>query len=1155
MTESIGVETSSSVPSREADWPFPIVGVGACAGGIAAVSELLAQLGASPELAVIVVQRDPFATQQQLLASIRQAALMPVNVAGNRMAIRPNQVYVVPPNHVVELVDGRLHASELSACEPPSVAVIDRLFVSIAVDAGDAAIGVVLSGTASDSCGGVREIKAHGGIVFAQDTSAEHQNMPDDAVATGCVDYVLSPAEIAAELLHTALRRRDLDNGSAVDHPRPSPEPPAPGMGLFEDAGMFDVLQLEVFPQLLRGRFPSDPIRVWVPGCGSGEEVYSLGVALLEFLASARATHVPVQIFGTDASARMIASARKARVSMEAMANVNERRLLSFFTYASGVYEVTKRVRELCILAQHDIPRDPPLLHMDLISGRNVMKSLATPAREQVRSCLQYALKAGGFLVLGRTEPPPGAFGLSLVNATHGIHVRTDSPRRSVYFPYAQNTTPPLAHKVSMREVRELVPEYRTADSEPRADLSSSDLRIELANTQLSLRSVIDQLEHRNEQLGLVNEELRISNEQLQNTNEELLKAKEELLASNRELTMLNQEMAARNASANRLSDDLANVLNSSEIPVVILARNARIRRFTPAAAALFGLTTSDVGRSIGAMKGTLLRRMALMALEVLEKGQPAEARLLDDQGRWFMLTAHPYVTAGRAVDGAVITAIDVDEATKGKERAEAARRYAENIVNTVRESLLVLDRELRVLSANVAFYDTFELAPSQVEGLPLLELDDGLLSLPSLREGLQRLTEGHAFDELRVAEDFPRLGFRAFVVSASRIEHTPLLLLDIDDVTEKEKAKAALKEQELEFREMLTNAAEGVVMAKADGSVVFANRTAAQLFGYQTHELLGRPVEGLLPARFRDRHRAHRRSYASEPSPRPMTTDRRDIVALRRDGKEFPVEVVLSPMGRKRDTVVAFITDVSKRRESEEKIREYQDRLQRMAFDAAVAEERERRRIAVDLHDQIGQSLALARMKLDSTREGIPDASRRTLEEAAELLSQSIAHVRTLTFDLSPPILYDLGLREALSWLVEDIETRWGITVQLDAAPGPVPLDDAAAALVFRAVRELLMNVFKHARSRAASVALVRREDRIEIDVQDHGVGFDVEDPTARHSGRGFGLFSVREQIGRLGGQVEVTSAPGRGTSVVLHVPLRPTAAQPLQSNDGGSS
>ncbi len=1135
------------------EYRFPVVAIGADAGSVVATCELIAQLGAAPGLAVVVVQRALQATDEHVVASLAHAALMPVTAAGDQVRIQPNRVYVVPSDSAVELVNGRLCL--FPRIKIDSFTVTDRLFESIAADAGDAAIGVVLGGVGSDGSVGARQIKAHGGLVFAQDASANQRSMPEDAVATRCVDHLLSPAEIGRELSRIASRRRE--RGTSMDGTQLSKEVPIPKAALFETPEIFDVLQLEVFPALLHGRLANDPIRVWVPGCGSGEEVYSLGVVLLEFLASARATNVPVQLFGTDPSGRMVADARKARFPMEAMRNVNERRRLSFFTYSSGTYEITKRVRELCIMAQHDTLKDPPLLHMDLISGRGLAANLHTPMRERIVKAFQYALKTRGFLMLERDDVTKDFPELSLVDAKHGIFVRTArGPRRSSVFLVARTPGPALPISTRVPSEARLDPSADDASERPdgdETDASKAELRAELVNAKQSLRSVVGQLEQSNEELRIVNEELRISNERLQRANEELTGAKEELIASNRELTMLNQEMAARNASANRLSDDLANVLNSSEIPIVILARNARIRRFTPAAAALFGLTTSDVGRSIGVMKGTLMRRMALLALEVLEKGRPSEARLQDDQDRWFMLTAHPYVTAGKALDGAVITAIDVDEATKVKERAEEARRYAENIVNTVRESLLVLDRDSRVLSANMAFYQTFELGPAQVEGLPLSEIE-GLPSLPAVREGLERLAEGGAFEELRIAEEFPKLGFRAFVVTASRIERTPLLLLVIDDVTEKERAKAALKEQELEFREMLTNAAEGVVMAKADGTVVFVNGTAAQLFGYQADELLGRPVEALMPTRFRDRHRAHRRDYSAAPSSRPMT-DRRDILALRKDGKEFPVEVVLSPMGRKRDIVVAFITDVSKRRESEEKIREYQDRLRQMAFDAAVAEERERRRIAVDLHDQIGQSLALARMKLDATLEAVSGASRRSLDEALELLSQSMAHVRTLTFDLSPPILYDLGLREALSWLVEDIEQRWGITVQLDADPGPVPLDDAAAALVFRAVRELLMNVFKHAGSRAAIVALLRRDDHAEIEVQDRGVGFDVEGTTARHSARGFGLFSVREQIGRLGGDVEILSAPGRGTRVILRVPLIPAGARPRHSNDGGLS
>jgi signal transduction histidine kinase len=214
------------------------------------------------------------------------------------------------------------------------------------------------------------------------------------------------------------------------------------------------------------------------------------------------------------------------------------------------------------------------------------------------------------------------------------------------------------------------------------------------------------------------------------------------------------------------------------------------------------------------------------------------------------------------------------------------------------------------------------------------------------------------------------------------------------------------------------------------------------------------------------------------------------------------------------------------------------------MSFDAALSEERERRRIAADLHDRIGQSLALSQMKLASMpRTG---SERIAVDEAIELLAQSIIDTRTLIFDLSPPILYELGLKEALSWLAEDLGKRWDMAIELVDSelvfdPTAKPLSDASAALVFRAVKELLTNVLKHARVRTAKVSLRRVGEALEIDVEDQGVGF-----ASAHSNVGtahgrFGLFSVREQMSRLGGTVEIAPNEPRGTRVSMRLPLKP--------------
>lgn len=219
-----------------------------------------------------------------------------------------------------------------------------------------------------------------------------------------------------------------------------------------------------------------------------------------------------------------------------------------------------------------------------------------------------------------------------------------------------------------------------------------------------------------------------------------------------------------------------------------------------------------------------------------------------------------------------------------------------------------------------------------------------------------------------------------------------------------------------------------------------------------------------------------------------------------------------------------------------EQQLREHRERLQHMAFDAAVEQERERRQIAVDMHDSIGQTLALAQMKLNSAREVAQGASRAAIEEVVTLLGQAIVDSRSLVFALSPPVLYDLGLNAAISWLIEDLERKHGLKVAFDDDGPKAPLDETTAVVVFRAVRELLMNVVKHAGVVAASVSARTGELHLEVVVADEGAGFDAAAAAVRGT---FGLFSLREQISRVGGTVEISSTRGQGTTARIRVPL----------------
>jgi signal transduction histidine kinase len=233
-----------------------------------------------------------------------------------------------------------------------------------------------------------------------------------------------------------------------------------------------------------------------------------------------------------------------------------------------------------------------------------------------------------------------------------------------------------------------------------------------------------------------------------------------------------------------------------------------------------------------------------------------------------------------------------------------------------------------------------------------------------------------------------------------------------------------------------------------------------------------------------------------------------------------------------------ALEAEIAERKRTEEKIRSYQEQLRSLASELSLTEERERRAIATDLHDHIGQILALTKIKLGELQQ---QAKGRTLEEIRELVEQSIQYTRSLTFELSPPILYELGFQAAVEWLAEQMQEKHGIRVSVDGNHAVGPLSDDIRMFLFKAVRELLLNVAKHAQASQTTVSIRQEGENLRIAVADNGLGFDVsqfEGPSG--STRGFGLFSVRERSNHFGGQLEINSQPGKGTTAILFVPLQ---------------
>jgi PAS domain S-box-containing protein len=349
-----------------------------------------------------------------------------------------------------------------------------------------------------------------------------------------------------------------------------------------------------------------------------------------------------------------------------------------------------------------------------------------------------------------------------------------------------------------------------------------------------------------------------------------------------------------------------------------------------------------------------------------------------------------------------------------------------------------------------------------------------------------------------------------------------------------------ALRETEQRFRKIFEEAAIGMSLVDLGGFILDTNPALEQMLGYSKEESCRMTLKeithpqdlGINTKLFKELAAGGRDSYSREQR------------YLRKDGQVVWGQVTVSILrgaGGGPQFAIAMTEDITHRKQAEEEIRTYQGQLQSLASELSLTEERERRKLATDLHDHIGQALAVSKIKLGVLQKAVGSNSIATqLGEVRELIENMIKDTRSLTFELSLPILYELGFEAAVEWFAKHVRTQHGIQVEVQQGMNPILMDDEIKVLLFRSVRELLMNIVKHAQAQHARVTILREGEGVNIQVEDDGVGIDpTNDSRAKGTG-GFGLFSIRERLHYLGGRVQVESEDGRGTRVTLEVPLQ---------------
>jgi two-component system CheB/CheR fusion protein len=871
--------------------PHLIVGLGASAGGIDAFKGFFQQVPADSGLTYVVILHLSPDHASQLSEVLQSSSRIPVTTVTDKVRVERDHVYVVSPRHSLAMQDGYLVQSENTRIEERR-APIDIFFRTLAESRGAHAVAVVLSGSGADGSMGLKRVKERGGLCLVQDPNeAEYRGMPHQAMATGLVDAVLPVTSMPARIL---AYRDSLAAVRLSDEPQPRTEPDEQALheiftllrvrtghdfanykratilrrierrlgvrqvpdlssyaaylrehgdetavllkdllisvtNFFRDPEAFATLETTVIPRLFEHKGEQDHVRVWVPGCATGEEAYAIAMLLLEH-ASSGPESPGVQVFATDIDDHAIAVAREGLYTLNDAADVSPERLRRFFVKEGESFRVRKDLRETVLFARHNVIKDPPFSHLDLVSCRNVLIYLNRTAQQRVLEVIHFGLNAGGFLFLGTSESVEGAADLfaavdkdAHIYQSRGVaaRLRLPLPAPAVVGTIGRPTTMaggepqdrerPLASEIHQRLLEQYAPpslvvneeheivhlseragrylsfsggepshqllsvirpelrlELRTAlyqaaqlrtsvdvngltvaldDRRVRVDMRVKpvlrqddpargfflvlfeetpdaaaapsaavpvrmqpgepirQLEDEVGRLRSQLRSTVEQYETQAEELKASNEELQAINEELRSATEELETSKEELQSLNEELRTVNQELKLKIEEQTQASNDVQNLINSTDIGTVFLDRAGCIKLFTPRARDIFSLIPADRGRPLSDIN-TYLERVDLMAdvEHVLDRLDRVEREVATKNGRWHLMRVGPYRTSDDRIEGVVLTFVDITEQRQAVDRVRQSEERLRRALAVDTVGVLYFRMDGRLSDSNEAF-------------------------------------------------------------------------------------------------------------------------------------------------------------------------------------------------------------------------------------------------------------------------------------------------------------------------------------------------------------------------------------------------------------------------------------------------------------------
>lgn len=901
---------SETLFQRNIENIFPVAGIGASAGGLDAFKTLIKSIPAYSGIAWVFVQHQHPSYESMLTELLQKVTSLPVIQITNNLLLKPNQIFVMPANKMLTVKDGKLKLSPRPKDKIEGNYPINLFFTSLAQAYESNAIGVVLSGTASDGTKGLQAIKEHGGITIAQSiASSAYAGMPESAIGAGMVDFILEVDKIPIKLLdikkitsideekghipeedensfkeilsllhlqrnmdftfykQTTIRRRILrrmvinkykkiddykvflkENKNEVN--ALYQDMLIPVTSFFRDEKVFNNLCETVFPNLIKNKSADGLIRIWVAGCSTGEEAYSIAICFKEYLGHKKEK---VQIFATDLSEPAIAKARAGIYTKSEAELVSHHRLKKFFTLHQGNYLVNKDLRDMCVFAVHNFLKDPPFVKLDFISCRNVLIYMDTYLQKKALTTFHYALNPRGLLMLGKSENTVGITDLFITNnkiekiftrknVTPKIPFAITKHMQPVAATLKKNTMPESIRTDFNKIADEMLEKYTPAAVVVNEALDIVHFR---GNTSLYLET---QGKPTNNLLKMAKTGLAF---ELRSILHRAIKEKKAVKKENIPVKIQNTQQ--------HISLEATPLSNMVEPHWLIVFNDSTKAKANPSKAKDSSLNKNDddtlrlqqLEQELAQLREDM-RSITEEQETSNEELQSTNEELLSSNEEMQSLNEE-LETSKEEMQSTVeeLTVVN-QEMVNLNEQLTSEKEYADAIISTIPQPLLILDKELRVTLANELFYKKFLVNKSQTEEKLVYEIGNRQWDIEKLRTLLEKiLPDKKSLLGFEVEHNFETIGQRNMRLNAreiTRVNGEKRILLVIEDVTDYVQAARKIEESEHRYANMVFSSPSMIAILYGEDMIIkIANDTILETWG-KGKNIIGKSLFEVMP-------------------------------------------------------------------------------------------------------------------------------------------------------------------------------------------------------------------------------------------------------------------------------------------------------------------